>query len=197
MNQDDKVATIKVGWNDDDGVFSGSFTNYNGEKHWPFNIEKHGAGIWTLAGVVANEGTFTVAAGGVEFRGGLSNVSSLTVASGASALFAGDMGANPISLAAGSTLKLDASNTGDDVPVVNGNLDLTGVNVYVSQGSYAPSKTTPRELLRVTGTLSGFDRNGVGTDIDAPGWAFRKVANQDGTTSIVHVRKQGMAVILR
>ncbi len=197
MNQDDKVATIKVGWNDDDGVFSGSFTNYNGEKHWPFNIEKHGAGTWTLAGVVANEGTFTVAAGGVEFRGGLSNVSSLTVASGASALFAGDMGSNPISLASGSTLKLDASNEGDDVPVVNGNLDLTGVSVYVSQGTYVPSKTEPRELLRVAGMLTGFDRNDVTTDIDVDGWAFRVVDNGDGTKSIVHKRRIGMGVIIR
>ena len=112
-------------------------------------------------------------------------------------LLACEVDAKQVALAPGSTLKLDASNEGEDVPVVNGDLDLTGVNIYVSQGTYVPSKTTPRELIRVTGALSGFDRNGVGTDIDAPGWAFRKVANQDGTTSIVHVRKQGMAVILR
>lgn len=196
MNQDDKVATIKVGWNDDDGVFSGSFTNYNGEKHWPFNIEKHGAGTWTLAGVVANEGTFTVAAGGVEFRNGLANVTGLTVASGASVLFAGDMGANPISLASGSTLKLDASNEGDNVPVVNGNLNLTGVSVYISQGTYAPDKHVPRELLRVTGTLTGFERNAVSTDIVADGWSFRLVKNADGTTSIFHQYRPGFVMVI-
>jgi len=197
MNQDDKVATIKVGWNDDDGVFSGSFTNYNGEKHWPFNIEKHGAGTWTLAGVVANEGTFTVAAGGVEFRGGLSNVSSLTVASGASALFAGDMGSNPISFVPGATLKLDASNAGDDVPVVHGDLDLTGVAVSVSQGNYVPSKTVPRELLRVRGAIAGLKRSEIVTDIVEPGWSFKIISNGDGSTSLWHSRNKGFVVILR
>ena len=107
------------------------------------------------------------------------------------------MGSNPISLASGSTLKLDASNTGDDVPVVNGNLHLTGVSVYVSQGTYVPSKTEPRELLRIAGTLTGFDRNDVTTDIDVDGWAFRVVDNGDGTKSIVHKRRIGMGVIIR
>jgi autotransporter-associated beta strand protein len=157
-----------------------------GNDSYPIAIEKHGSGTWTLTGTVANGGTFTVAAGGVEFRNGLANVSSLTVASGASALFAGDMGSNPVSFASGSTLKLDASNEGDDVPVVNGNLDLTGVSVYVSQGTYVPSKTEPRELLRVAGALTGFDRNSVSTDIAESGWAFRVVDNGDGTKSIVH-----------
>lgn len=191
------LATLKVGWNNEDGVFAGTITNMFGNDSYPIAIEKHGTGTWTLAGTVANGGTFTVAAGGVEFRGGLANVSSLSVASGASALFAGDMGSNPISLASGSTLKLDTSNTGDDVPVVNGNLDLTGVNVHVSRGTYVPSKTEPRELIRVTGFVTGFDRNGVTTDIAAPGWAFRLVSNEDGSKSIVHRRNPGFSVSLR
>ena len=191
-------TNLRIGTNNGgSGIFAGTFTNYNGDAERPYNIVKNGTGTWTLTGTVANGGTFTVAAGCVEFRGGLANVSSLSVASGASVLFAGDMGSNPISLASGSTLKLDASNTGDDVPVVNGNLDLTGVNVYVSQGTYVPGKTEPRELIRVTGSIAGFERNGVSTDIDASGWACRIVSNQDGSTSIVHAKKPGMAVILR
>lgn len=197
MNAVGLLATLKVGWNNEDGVFAGTITNMFGNDSYPIAIEKHGTGTWTLAGTVANGGTFTVAAGGVEFRGGLANVSSLSVASGASVLFADDMGSNPISLASGSTLKLDASNTGDDVPVVNGNLDLTGVNVHVSQGTYVPSKTEPRELIRVTGFVTGFDRNGVTTDIAAPGWSFRLVANEDGSKSIVHRRNPSFSVSLR
>ncbi len=190
-------AVIKTGWDNADGAFAGTVTNFNKETEKPINIEKHGTGTWKLTGTIANGGTFTVAAGGVEFCNGLANVTSLTVASGASALFAGDMGSNPISLASGSTLKLDASNEGDDVPVVNGNLDLTGVSIYVSQGTYVPSKTEPRELLRVAGMLTGFDRNDVTTDIDVDGWAFRVVDNGDGTKSIVHKRRIGMGVIIR
>ena len=191
-------TNLRIGTNNGgSGIFAGTFTNYNGDAERPYNIVKNGTGTWTLTGTVANGGTFTVAAGGVEFRGGLANVSSLTVASGASALFAGDMGSNPISLASGSTLKLDASNTGDDVPVVKGNLDLTGVNVYVSQGTYVPSKTEPRELLRVTGSIIGFNRNGVSADIDARGWSFRLVANEDGSKSIVHRRNPSFSVSLR
>lgn len=187
---------LRVGWKGEDAVFGGSISNLN--EGSSFDIEKVGSAKWTIAGFVANAGLFTVSEGCVEFRGGVSsNVSQLSVAPGASVLLACEVDAKQVALAPGSTLKLDASNEGEDVPVVNGDLDLTGVNIYVSQGTYVPSKTTPRELIRVTGALSGFDRNGVGTDIDAPGWAFRKVANQDGTTSIVHVRKQGMAVILR
>ena len=201
-----KDYTLKVGWKNEDGVFAGSITNeyyqgvdnevaFDGTEN--INIEKHGTGTWKLTGTVANGGTFAVATGGVEFRNGLANVTSLTVASGASVLFAGDMGSNPIVLASGSTLKLDASNEGGNVPVVNGSLDLTGVNVYVSQGTYVPSKTTPRELLRVTGTLTGFNRGNVGTDIVEQGWAFRAVDNGDGTKSIVHQKRAGFAVIIR
>lgn len=180
------------------GVFAGTFTNYNGDAARPYNIEKHGTGTWTLTGTVANGGAFTVAEGCVEFRNGLENVSSLTVASGASVLFAGDMGASSaLSLASGSTLKLDASSEGDDVPVVTGDFDLTGLNLYVTKGeTYTPSKTT-RELLRVTGTLTGFDKNSVGTDIDAADWSFRLVKNIDGSTSIVHQCRKGFAVIFR
>lgn len=190
-------AVLKTGWENEDGVFAGTITNFNKETEKPINIEKHGTGTWKLTGTVANGGTFTVAEGGVEFRNGLANATSLTVASGASALFAGDMGANPISFASGSTLKLDASNEGDDVPVVNADLDLTGVSIYVSQGTYVPSKTTPRELLRVTGTLTGFDRSRVETDIEAAGWAFRVVDNGDGTKSLVHKRRAEMRIVLR
>ena len=197
MNAVGMSATLKVGWNNEDGVFAGTITNVVGNDSYPIAIEKHGTGTWKLSGNIANGGTFNVVAGCVEFRGGIDNVSSLAVASGASVLFAGDMGANPISLASGSTLKLDASNEGDNVPVVNGNLDLTGVNVYVSQGSYAPSKTTPRELLRVTGTLTGFDRDAIDSDIDAPAWAFRLLTNEDGSKSLVHGRKPGFAVFFR
>lgn len=197
MNAVGMSATLKVGWNNEDGVFAGTITNVVGNDSYPIAIEKHGTGTWKLSGNIANGGTFNVVAGCVEFRGGIDNVSSLAVASGASVLFAGDMGANPISLASGSTLKLDASNEGEDVPVVNGDLDLTGVNVYVSQGTYVPSKTTPRELLRVTGTLTGFDRDAIDSDIDAPAWAFRLLTNEDGSKSLVHGRKPGFAVFFR
>ena len=197
MNSTGLKATIKTGWKNEDGVFAGSFTNINKEAENPINIEKHGTGTWTLTGTVASAGTFTVADGCVEFRNGLANMSSLTVANGASALFAGDMGANPISFAPGATLKLDASNEGDNVPVVNGNLDLTGVSVYVSQGTYAPDKHVPRELLRVTGTLTGFERNAVSTDIVADGWSFRLVKNADGTTSIFHQYRPGFVMVIR
>ena len=124
-------------------------------------------------------------------------MSSLTVANGASALFAGDMGSSPISLAAGSTLKLDASSEGDDVPVVHGDLDLTGVAVFVSQGSYVPSKTVPRELLRVTGAIAGLKRSEIVTDIVEPGWSFKIISNGDGSTSLWHSRNKGFVVILR
>ena len=190
-------ATIKTGWKNEDAVFAGTITNYHGETEKPINIEKHGTGTWTLTGTVANGGAFTVAEGCVEFRNGLANVTSLAVASGASALFAGDMGSNPISFAPGATLKLDALNEGDNVPVVNGNLDLTGVSVYVSQGTYAPDKHMPRELLRVTGTLTGFERNAVSTDIVADGWSFRLVKNADGTTSIFHQYRPGFVMVIR
>ena len=193
-------ATVKVGWNNKDSVFAGTITNINEAattKEHLINIEKHGTGTWTLAGTVANGGTFKVESGCVEFRNGLANVTGLTVASGASALFAGDMGSSPISLAAGSTLKLDASSEGDDVPVVHGDLDLTGVAVFVSQGSYVPSKTVPRELLRVTGVVSGLDRRDVVSDIDSPGWSFRVLSNGDGTKSLWHSRNKGFAVIVQ
>ena len=108
------------------------------------------------------------------------------------------MGASSaLSFASGSTLRLDASSEGDDVPVVTGDFDLTGLNLYVTKGeTYTPSKT-PRELLRVTGTLTGFDKNSVGTDIDAADWSFRLVKNIDGSTSIVHQCRKGFAVIFR
>ena len=197
MNSAGMTATLKVGWNNEDGVFAGTITNVNREATNPINIEKHGTGTWTLAGTVANGGTFKVEDGCVEFRNGLANVTSLTVAGGASALFAGDMGSNPISFASGATLKLDASNEGDDVPVVHGDLDLTGVAVFVSQGTYAPDKHVPRELLRVTGTLTGFERNAVSTDIVADGWSFRLVKNADGTTSIFHQYRPRFVMVIR
>ena len=197
MNSAGMTATLKVGWNNEDGVFAGTITNVNREATNPINIEKHGTGTWTLAGTVANGGTFKVESGCVEFRNGLANVTGLAVASGASALFAGDMGSNPISFAPGATLKLDASSAGDDVPVVHGDLDLTGVAVSVSQGSYVPSKTVPRELLRVTGVVSGLDRRDVVSDIDSPGWSFRVLSNGDGTKSLWHSRNTGFSVILR
>ena len=197
VHYDTSDMTLNIGGGNLSGAFAGDITNCVDSVVRNWDINKVGTGVWTLTGTVANGGTFTVAAGGVEFRGGLANVSSLSVASGASALFAGDMGSNPISLASGSTLKLDASNTGDDVPVVKGNLDLTGVNVYVSQGTYVPSKTEPRELIRVTGSIIGFNRNGVSADIDARGWSFRLVANEDGSKSIVHRRNPSFSVSLR
>ena len=197
MNSAGMVATVKVGWNNEDGVFAGTITNVNREATNPINIEKHGTGTWTLTGTVANGGTFKVEDGCVEFRNGLANVTGLTVASGASAFFAGDMGSNPISFAPGATLKLDASSAGDDVPVVDGNLNLAGVNVYVSQGTYVPSKTVPRELLRVTGSITGFNLKDVDTDIAVPGWSFRVVSNGDGSKSLCHKRNPGTAVLLR
>ena len=197
MNSAGMTATLKVGWNNEDGVFAGTITNVNREATNPINIEKHGTGTWTLAGTVANGGTFKVEDGCVEFRNGLANVTSLTVAGGASALFAGDMGSNPISFAPDATLKLDASSEGDDVPVVHGDLDLTGVSVSVSQGSYVPSKTVPRELLRVTGAIAGLKRSEIVTDIVEPGWSFKIISNGDGSTSLWHSRNKGFAVILR
>lgn len=197
MNSAGKVAALKVGWKNEDGEFAGTITNIWREVENPINIEKHGTGTWTLTGTVANGGTFTVAGGCVEFRNGLANVTSLAVASEASALFAGDMGSSPISLAAGSTLKLDASSEGDDVPVVHGDLDLTGVAVFVSQGSYVPSKTVPRELLRVTGAIAGLKRSEIVTDIVEPGWSFKIISNGDGSTSLWHSRNKGFVVILR
>ena len=197
VHYDTSDMTLNIGGSNLSGAFAGDITNCVDSVVRNWDINKVGTGVWTLTGTVANGGTFTVAAGGVEFCNGLANVTSLTVASGASVLFAGDMGPNPIAFASGSTLKLDASNEGDDVPVVNGDLDLTGVSIYVSQGTYVPSKTTPRELLRVTGTLTGFDRNRIGTDILADGWAFRVVDNGDGTKSIVHGRQSGFRVSIR
>ena len=189
---------LRIGTNGGgEGVFAGTFTNYNGEAARPYSIVKKGSGTWTLTGTVANGGAFSVESGCVEFRNGLANVTGLTVASGASALFAGDMGSNPISFVPGATLKLDASNAGDDVPVVHGDLDLTGVAVSVSQGNYVPSKTVPRELLRVRGAIAGLKRSEIVTDIVEPGWSFKIISNGDGSTSLWHSRNKGFVVILR
>ncbi len=189
---------LRVGTNGGgSGVFAGTFTKRNGNDERPYNIVKSGAGTWTLSGTVANGGSFSVESGCVEFKNGLADVTSLAVASGAAVLFAGDMGVNPIRLSDGATLKLDASNTGDAVPVVRGDLDLAGVAVFVARGDYEPSKTEPRELLRVTGKLSGFDRGAVSTDIDAYGWSFRLMTNEDGSKSLYHMRDIGCRLFLR
>ena len=172
-------TVLRIGCNDNGvGVFAGTFTNYDGTVEKPYSIEKNGTNVWTLTGTVANGGAFNVNEGTVCFNSGLSNVSKLTVASGATAGFCGNMGAaSAMNLAAGSKVLLDVGaaaraggNSTDWVPVVDGDLDLSGVGVVVKQGSWTGNRS--RDLLRVTGTLT-VDLAQIETDLDTQHFKFQ------------------------
>ena len=147
------------------GTFAGTFLGEetDGSKR-PYDINKRGSDTWTLTGTVANGGNFTVYEGTVAFNSGLANVSKLTVESGATAGFCGNMGAaSAIELKSGSKVLLDVGAAADEVPVVEGDLDLTDVDVIVNQGSWIGNRG--RDLLRVTGTLT-VDLAKIATDLD-------------------------------
>ena len=172
-------TVLRIGCNGNGGgVFAGTFTNYDGTVEKPYSIEKNGTNVWTLTGTVANGGAFNVNEGTVCFNSGLSNVSKLTVASGATAGFCGNMGAaSAMNLAAGSKALLDVGaaaraggNSTDWVPVVDGDLDLSGVGVVVKQGSWTGNRS--RDLLRVTGTLT-VDLAQIETDLDTQHFKFQ------------------------
>ena len=160
------------------GTFAGSFLgeDTDGTKR-PYDINKNGTNVWTLTGTVANGGAFNVNEGTVAFNSGLANVAKLTVASGATAGFCGNMGAaSALDLKSGSKVLLDVGaaareggNSTTWVPVVNGDLDLTGVDVIVNQGSWAGNRS--RDLLCVTGTLT-VDLAQIATDLDTKHFKF-------------------------
>ena len=159
------------------GDFSGSFTNYEGEVQKPFAIEKNGTNVWTLTGTVANGGAFNVNEGTVCFNSGLVNVSKLTVESGATVGFCGNMGAaTALDLKSGSTVLLDVGaaareggNSTTWVPVVNGDLDLSNVDIIVNKGDWAGNRS--RDILRVTGSLT-LDLSKITTDLDTQHYKF-------------------------
>lgn len=192
-------TVLRIGCNGNGGgVFAGTFTNYDGTVEKPYSIEKNGTNVWTLTGTVANGGNITVNAGIVCFNSGLANVTQLTVASGATAGFCGDMGAaSAMNLAAGSKVLLDVGaaaraggNSTDWVPVVDGDLDLSGVGVVVKQGSWTGNRS--RDLLRVTGTLT-VDLAQIETDLDTQHFKFQV---RNGNT-LRYQSTRGLVISLR
>lgn len=172
-----------------EGIFAGTFTNYNGETAVNYDIEKHGTGIWTLTGTVGNGGAFSVAEGEVAFSNGVANVSSLSIASGAKALLSGAVNTSP-AFASGSTLVLAADSAS---AVITGDVDLTDVNIEIRMGDFAGNRK--RMLLTATGAITGFDPAKVtipGFDKDPKKYAVEVDGNK-----ILYRLKTIFAVVIR
>lgn len=166
-------TVLRIGCNGNGGgVFAGTFTNYDGTVEKPYSIEKNGTNVWTLTGTVANGGAFNVNEGTVCFNSGLSNVSKLTVESGATAGFCGNMGAaSALDLKSGSKVLLDVGAAASgEIPGVEGDLDLSNVDIIVNKGDWAGNRS--RDLLRVTGTLT-VDLAQIETDLDTQHFKFQ------------------------
>ena len=182
------------------GTFAGSFVNVNGNDVANYDIEKLGTGTWTLTGTVANGGAFNVASGEVDFENGVDNVTTLTVANGAKALLKKTVSAGALSLASGSTLVLAADDP-DNIPYYEGSLSLSGITVEVRMGAFTGGSS--RDLLRVNGTISGFDVANVNV---VPGeafmfdnpkkYTFEVVDAGEGCQVLKYVPKRGLAVIV-
>ena len=172
-----------------EGIFAGTFTNYNGETAVNYDIEKHGTGVWTLTGTVGNGGAFSVAEGEVAFSNGVANVSSLSVANGAKALLSGAVNTSP-AFASGSTLVLAADSAS---AVITGDVDLTDVNIEIRMGDFAGNRK--RMLLTATGAITGFDPAKVtipGFDKDPKKYAVEVDGNK-----ILYRLKTIFAVVIR
>ena len=172
-----------------EGIFAGTFTNYNGETAVNYDIEKHGTGVWTLTGTIGNGGAFSVAEGEVAFSNGVANVSSLSIASGAKALLSGAVNTSP-AFASGSTLVLAADSAS---AVITGDVDLTDVNIEIRMGDFAGN--SKRMLLTATGAITGFDPAKVtipGFDKDPKKYAVEVDGNK-----ILYRLKTIFAVVIR
>ena len=186
-------TVLRIGCNGNGGgVFAGTFTNYDGTVEKPYSIEKNGTNVWTLTGTVANGGAFNVNEGTVCFNSGLANVTKLTVASGATAGFCGNMGAaSALDLKSGAKVLLDVGAAEDGgVPVVEGDLDLSDVDVIIRQGAWTGNRS--RDLLRVTGTLT-LDVAKIATDLDAEHFKFEV---RDGNT-LRYSSTRGFTIIIK
>ena len=197
-------ATLKVGM---DGSGAGTFAgrivketdtdsegNVTATKN--LNLVKCGTGVWQLTQALENGGSVSVEGGELDLDGGIADAASLSVASGAKAKLGGTV-ACAATFASGSTLVLDADNA-NVPPVLEGDLDLTGVTVKVDFGEF--DGKSGRKLLRVHGTITGFDAANIDTGdfkVDANKFKFIVRDEGNGYQTLHYSSTVGFVVVIR
>jgi len=127
----------------------------DGMGGYAFNLQKYGAGTWTLAHANTYSGDTTISGGTLKLDTGgtLANTANITVASGAGLDVSTPTTA--LTLGSGQTLKADATgaNTTGTITVANNkNLTLGGTTIGLQFTAYGGGSTPP---LTVTGSSAG------------------------------------------
>ncbi|MEI7534772.1 MAG: autotransporter-associated beta strand repeat-containing protein, partial [Verrucomicrobiae bacterium] len=134
------------------GLVSGLVQDTGG---YAFNLQKYGAGTWTLTRANTYSGDTTISAGTLKLDTGgtLANTANITVASGAG--FDVSTPTTALTLGSGQTLKADATGanaTGTITVANNKNLTLGGTTIGLQFTAYGGGSTAP---LTVTGSSAG------------------------------------------
>ena len=151
------VGVLRVGANGGDATFNGVITNsyFTGRtEYWQnWDVEKYGAGKWTLGGTVANGGAFTVFGGEVAVDGTMDNVSTLIVKSGTALSGTGTIAATAVTLEDGAT--------------VRSGLEFSSVPASEGTTTFSLAKDSSGNVLKTTLDSMSVDLSGWLLDFDA------------------------------